>query len=411
MYSISMCIKHNGSVTFEHTGHIADGTCINKGILHDKPNPAIFFADGKDDGNVAKLTGYDLQLDHRQVKNDKGLMKYPQWATETDDGKETIYKTNTVTSLPVAQKIIYRPTKHIEVSFKLVQEISDAEEYISDDEVKYVPPSSNAAGAKAGGTNKADKADKAAAEKAAAEKAAAEKVAAEKAAAEKAAADKAAADNAFRVQEINAQVNDMNEKLKLKLQEADTLKKEIFKLRVSAAELTPDDEVKCKRMPVVVKAMAAEITQNAFSAFRENKKNEDILRTWEMNANKLLIQQEKVYTNRHVMFMMANFYKAWALENPVRAARYEKRAADFNEEHKLQKAQAAVQIKKKQARKMEGSAAGASAGRKRRRHDKDEEGKKGSDDATDDAKKDDEEDDDDEDPDFSFPAGDGDDSE
>ena len=400
-----MCIKHNGSVTFEHTGHIADGTCINKEILHDKPNPAIFFADGKDNGNVARVNGYELQLDHRQVKNEKGLMKYPQWATETDDGKETVYKTNTVTSLPVAQKIIYRPTKHIEVSFKLVQEISDVEEYISDDEVKYVPPSSNAAGGKAGGTNKADKA--------AAEKAAAEKAAAEKAAAQKAAAEKAAADNALRVKELGIEIHEKQDQLTLKLQEVDTLKKEIFALRVRTAELTPDDDVKNKRMPMLVKDMVPETTQNAFSAFRENKHNEDILRKWEMNANKLLTQDGKPYNNRHVVFMMGNFYKAWALENPARAAKYEQTAADFNEKHKLIKAKFVVDTKKKNVRKLsEGIGGSAVGGKNKRARKTNDDTKKASDDATDDTKKDhdDEEDDDEEDPDFSWPAGAGDES-
>ena len=357
-----MCIKHNGSVTFEHTARIADGTYINMGILHDKPDAVSFFADGKDAGNVAKLTGHELQLEHRQKKTDRGLMKYPEWATETEDGKQTVYKTNNCTSLPLAQTITYSPNKNVKISFKLREEISDEEEYISDDdEVQIVCPTSNAVGGKAGGTSaKSDKEME------------------DKAATDKAAADKAAADNALRVQEINAEVNGKNDQLKAKLEEVDTLKKEIFKLRVSAAELTPDDDVKCKRMPVVVKPMAAETTQNAFSAFRENKNNEDILRKWEMNANKLLTQEEKVYNNRHVMCMMVNFYKAWALENPVRAAKYEKRATDFNEQHKLEKAEAAVQTKRKQVKKISGSASG---GKKRPRTDKDEQAKKTSDEA------------------------------
>ncbi len=361
-----MCVKHNDSVTFEHTGRIADGTYINKGILHDKPNAASFFADGKDAGNVAKLAGHELQIEHRQVKTEKGLTKFPQWATETADGKQTVYKTNNCTSLPLGQTITYAPNKDVKVSFKLVLEISDGEEYISDDDdVQIVVTTPNAAGGSAGG----------AAVKS--EKEAAAKAEDEKAAAEKAAAEKAAAENANRVQEINGQVRNKIEQLKIKVQELDTLKKEIFKLRVSAAELTPDDDITYKKMPVVVRDMVPKTTQNAFSAFRTYRNNEDLLRKWELNANKMLIQEQKPYNNRNVMLMMGTFYKVWAEENTARAANYEKQAKDFNELHKLDKVKAAAAAKKKQSKRLAESAGGGSVSKRRKT---DEEEQKGSDD-------------------------------
>jgi hypothetical protein len=385
MYSISMCVKHNDSVTFEHTGRIVDGTCINKGILHDKPNAASFFADGKDAGNVAKLAGHELQIEHRQVKTEKGLTKFPQWATETADGKQTVYKTSNCTSLPLGQTITYAPNKDVKVSFKLVLEISDGEEYISDDdEVQIVVPTPNAEGGSAGG----------AAVKS--EKDAADKAKQQQAAADKAEQEKAAAENALRVQQINAQAAEKIDELKVKLQEVDTLKKEIFKLRVSAAELTPDDDITYKKIPVLVRDMVTKTTQNAFTAFRAMPKNEQILRKWELTSNKMLIQDQKPdakpYNNRNVMLMMGNFYKLWAEENPTRAAKYEKQAKDFNEENKLDKAKAAVENKRKVAKKL---ANGGAAGSKKRRTD---DAKKGSDDA--DEKQTDDDDDDDED--FNF---------
>jgi len=42
LVSISLTVKRNSSVTYEYTGRMIDGTFINKGILHEKPNPDSF---------------------------------------------------------------------------------------------------------------------------------------------------------------------------------------------------------------------------------------------------------------------------------------------------------------------------------------------------------------------------------
>jgi hypothetical protein len=373
MFSISLTVKRNSSVTYEYTGRMIDGTFINKGILHEKPNPDSFFGDGKDAGNVAKLTGHELQIEHKQLKTEKGIQKYPQWATESDGGKQTIYKTHNGCSLPIGQTISYTPSKETEVIFKLVQEISDEEEYISDDdEVKFVvtTPTASAKSPPAGGKGKGAGAStvdkKAAAEKAAAEKAAAEKAAAEKAAADKAAADKAAAEkaeaDALLVKRLTAQVNEKRQVMKTKQAEVDELKKEIFKLRVNIAEATPMPHEDFKIIPSVVREMVPETTQTAFSAFRSFKKNETLLRQWEINANKLMKAEKPNYTNRQVMIFMGTFYKAWAEDNAEAAAKYEKQAADFNEQNKVAKATAACKNKK---RKLE-IAAGEGSSRRRK---------------------------------------------
>ncbi len=339
MYSISIDVQRHGSSTFKYEGSIADGTYINLEILNAEPNPTTFLVDGKDTGNVCRLSGHEFIIEHRQVKHDKGLTKYPQWSTATEEGKQTVYKTNNVSSLPIGQIITYAPSKDVKVAFKVVQEISDEEEFISDDEVQFVP------------TNvKSENAAKNAEE-------------------EKAAAEKAAAD-AQRLQEINLQITEQNTELKGKLEEAKKLQESVFRLKMSAAEFIPDSAITVKKMPEVVKNMVSTTTQTPFSAFRANEKNEDVLREWELISNKMLLQEQKPYTNRNVISVMEKLFKLWAEDNAERAVRYEKRAKEFTEAHQLDKAKAAVKAKEKKARKLQGKGNGGSAKRFKKNADK-----------------------------------------
>jgi hypothetical protein len=352
MYSISIDVQRHGSSTYKYDGSIADGTYINLEILNAEPNPTTFLVDGKDTGNVCRLSGHVLDIVHRQVKHDKGLTKYPQWSTATEEGKQTVYKTNNVSSLPIGQIIMYAPSKGVTVTLKVVQEISDGEEFVSDDEVQIV---TNAAGGSAGGAAvKSENAAKNAEE---------EKAAAEKAAAEKAATEKAAAD-AQRLQEINLQIAEQKAELTGKLEEAKKLQESIFRLKMSAAEFIPDSAITIKKMPELVKNMVSTTTQTPFSAFRANERNEDVLREWELVSNKILLQEQKAYTNRNVIGVMEKLFKLWAEDNAERAVRYEKRAKDFTEAHQLDKAKAAIKTKEKQARKLQGKGNGGSAAKR-----------------------------------------------
>jgi hypothetical protein len=359
MYSISIDVQRHGSSTYKYDGSIADGTYINQEILNAEPNPTTFLVDGKDTGNVCRLSGHVLDIVHRQVKHDKGLTKYPQWSTATEEGKHTVYKTNNVSSLPIGQIITYAPSKDVKVAFKVVQEISDGEEeFVSDDEVQIV---TNAAGGSAGGAAvKSENAAKNAEE---------EKAAAEKAAAEKAATEKAAAD-AQRLQEINLQIAEQKAELTGKLEEAKKLQESIFRLKMSAAEFIPDSAITIKKMPELVKNMVSTTTQTPFSAFRANERNEDVLREWELVSNKILLQEQKVYTNRNVIGVMEKLFKLWAEDNAERAVKYEKRAKDFTEAHQLDKAKAAVKAKEKHARKLQGKGNGGSAAKRFKKNEK-----------------------------------------
>jgi len=364
MYSISIDVQRHGSSTYKYDGSITDGTYINLEILNAEPNPTTFLVDGKDTGNVCRLSGHVLDIEHKQVKHDKGLTKYPQWSTATEEGKQTVYKTNNVCSLPIGQIIMYAPSKGVTVTLKVVQVISDnEEEFVSDDE-DDIKPLTNAAGGSAGGAAvKSENTAKNAEE----EKAAAEKAAADKAEQDK--ADKAAAANAQRVQEINLQIAEQKAELNGKLEEAKKLQESIFRLKMSAAEFIPDSAITIKKMPEVVRGMVSTTTQTPFSAFRANEKNEDILREWELTSNKMLLQEQKPYTNRNVITVMEKLFKLWAEDNAERAVKYEKRAKDFTEAHQLDKAKAAVLAKKKKARKLE-EGNGGSAKRSKKNVDK-----------------------------------------